>query len=164
MGQSQSINNNIKRDDPRFASNNTIFGKILRGELPADVLSEDEDTLCFRDISPVSEFHALIIPKRYIEHCGSMTLRDGPLLQDMELVALAAVQQQYPDLDVHEARENGTLALGYHRWPFITVKHLHLHAIYPMPAPWHFPITRTLAFPMGYGWFFPSSTTVIASL
>lgn len=42
----------------------TIFGKILEGEIPADVVYEDEEYLVFKDIQPKMKTHLLIIPKR----------------------------------------------------------------------------------------------------
>jgi histidine triad (HIT) family protein len=42
----------------------TIFMKIIRREIPADVIYEDEDTLAFLDIAPNSPGHALVIPKK----------------------------------------------------------------------------------------------------
>lgn len=41
----------------------TIFDKILSGELPADRVYEDEDVLAFRDINPQAPIHVLVIPK-----------------------------------------------------------------------------------------------------
>jgi histidine triad (HIT) family protein len=158
LGKSRT-NNNRPRDG--FTDNATVFGKILRGELPAHVLHEDEDVLCFRDIAPVSDFHVLVIPKRLIAHCGCVETSNVPLLQHMETVALQVLQTQHPSLDVGAARAANEISLGYHKWPFITVHHLHLHCIYPMPAPWYYPISRLLAFPQEYGRFFHSSTSVI---
>ena len=43
-----------------------IFCKIVAGELPADLLYEDDDIVAFRDISPQAPFHALIIPRAHI--------------------------------------------------------------------------------------------------
>lgn len=40
-----------------------VFAKILRGELPAEKLYEDEDTFAFMDIMPRSDGHALVIPR-----------------------------------------------------------------------------------------------------
>ena len=42
----------------------TIFGKIIRREVPAEILFEDEDTLAFLDIAPVAPGHTLVIPKK----------------------------------------------------------------------------------------------------
>lgn len=41
-----------------------MFSKIIRKEIPADIVFEDETTLAFRDISPVASIHVLIIPKK----------------------------------------------------------------------------------------------------
>lgn len=43
--------------------NDTIFGKIIRGEIPATKVYEDEQVLAFLDINPVSKGHTLLIPK-----------------------------------------------------------------------------------------------------
>jgi len=42
----------------------TIFHKILRKEIPADVVYEDEDVLVFKDINPKAETHLLLIAKK----------------------------------------------------------------------------------------------------
>jgi histidine triad (HIT) family protein len=44
--------------------NNTIFGKIIRGEIPATKVYEDEQFLAFLDINPVTKGHTLLIPKQ----------------------------------------------------------------------------------------------------
>jgi histidine triad (HIT) family protein len=41
----------------------TIFGKIIRKEIPAKILFEDEECLAFADVNPQAPFHALVIPK-----------------------------------------------------------------------------------------------------
>ena len=53
-------------DMPEYADNPTVFGRILEGSLPASIVEETETVLCFHDISPASEHHILIIPKRRI--------------------------------------------------------------------------------------------------
>ena len=150
---------NVAREG--FAENKTVFGKILRGELPADVLYEDDQVLVFRDIKPVSEHHALIIPKRLIDHAGWCTSEDVPLLRHMETIALQTLQAAYPSVDVQKAHAAGTVSLGFHKFPLITVHHLHLHCIYPMPVRWTMPMARLLAFPQDFGWFYHSSQSVI---
>ena len=47
--------------------NSNIFNKILNKEIPCDKIYEDEEILCFKDISPIANIHVLIIPKeKYI--------------------------------------------------------------------------------------------------
>ena len=45
----------------------TLFGKIIRGELPAHRVYEDEHVLAFLDVFPLSEGHTLVIPKQEAE-------------------------------------------------------------------------------------------------
>ncbi|MGC1346839.1 MAG: HIT domain-containing protein, partial [Methyloceanibacter sp.] len=42
---------------------NNVFAKVLRGELPSHKISEDQNTLAFLDIMPLSEGHALVVTK-----------------------------------------------------------------------------------------------------
>jgi histidine triad (HIT) family protein len=44
----------------------TIFGKILRGEVPCHKIYEDEHVLAFLDVNPLSRGHALVIPKQAV--------------------------------------------------------------------------------------------------
>jgi histidine triad (HIT) family protein len=48
------------------AADDCIFCKIIAGELPAEKLDEDEDTLSFMDINPWTRGHALVIPKHHV--------------------------------------------------------------------------------------------------
>ena len=45
-------------------SEETIFHRIVRREIPAEVVYEDDDVLAFRDINPVSPTHVLVVPKK----------------------------------------------------------------------------------------------------
>ena len=42
----------------------TIFDKILSGDIPSDKVYEDEDVLAFRDVNPQAPVHVLVIPKK----------------------------------------------------------------------------------------------------
>ena len=44
-------------------TDNTIFGKIIRREIPADIVYEDEHMIAFRDIAPQAPVHVLFVPK-----------------------------------------------------------------------------------------------------
>jgi histidine triad (HIT) family protein len=44
----------------------TIFAKIVKKEIPANIVFEDNQALCFQDINPVAPSHYLIIPKKPI--------------------------------------------------------------------------------------------------
>ena len=78
--------------------NNTVFGKILRGELPCRKVHEDEQVFAFHDIQPAAEVHFLIIPKKFIPTLADATAADTALLGHMlELVPVLARQEGLTD-------------------------------------------------------------------
>jgi histidine triad (HIT) family protein len=59
----------------------TIFSKIIRKEIPADIVFESETILAFRDINPQAPVHIIIIPKQSIAYTTEIDgKRDAPLL------------------------------------------------------------------------------------
>lgn len=65
----------------------TIFSKIVRREIPADVLYEDDAALAFRDIHPQAPVHFLVIPKKPIVSLATMDREDIGLLGHLQWVA-----------------------------------------------------------------------------
>ncbi|WP_126446877.1 histidine triad nucleotide-binding protein [Sulfuricystis multivorans] len=61
-------------------SNDCIFCKIVRGEIPCKKVYEDEDILAFHDIHPQAPVHFMVIPKRHIASLAEATMDDAPLL------------------------------------------------------------------------------------
>ena len=57
-----------------------LFCKITAGEIPGDILYEDDDVLAFRDINPQAPFHALVIPRRHVASLDDVSDDDGALL------------------------------------------------------------------------------------
>lgn len=102
--------------------NNNIFGKILRGEIPAHKVYEDENTLVFMDVMPQAEGHVLVVPKaasRNILDADPATL--GPLIAIVQKVAIAA--QEAFDAD-------GVTIMQFNEAPAgQSVFHLHFHVI-----------------------------------
>ena len=58
----------------------TVFHKIIRGEISADRVHEDDVCIVIRDIVPKAPVHLLVIPKRYVEHLGVSKVDDEALL------------------------------------------------------------------------------------
>ncbi|MCA1753867.1 MAG: histidine triad nucleotide-binding protein [Spirochaeta sp.] len=56
-------------------SDDTLFDKILRKEIPAEVVYEDESVLAFYDINPQAPVHVLVVPKA--RFCNVSELKDG---------------------------------------------------------------------------------------
>jgi histidine triad (HIT) family protein len=99
----------------------TIFGKILEGEIPCDLVYEDELCIAFRDINPTAPMHILVIPRDEIAQLNRMTAEQEPLIGHLMRVAgIVAKQEGYDDFRV--VVNNGAGA-GQ------TVFHLHLHVI-----------------------------------
>jgi len=65
----------------------TIFGKIIKGEVPCAKVFESETILAFNDIAPKAPVHILIIPKKEIPDLQSMKPEDYPLLGEIVAVA-----------------------------------------------------------------------------
>lgn len=77
-----------------MSENNTIFGKILRGELPCKKVYEDERVLAFHDIHPAAEVHFLIIPKKFIPTLADSQPEDAALLGHMLSLAPVLARQE----------------------------------------------------------------------
>lgn len=103
-----------------MSENNTIFGKILRGEIPCKKVFEDDDVLAFHDINPVAEVHFLIIPKKFIPTLADSTPTDAPLLGKM--LALAPVLAREQGLN-----DGFRTAINTGRMGRQDVYHLHIH-------------------------------------
>ncbi len=65
----------------------SIFTKIIRREIPAEIIYEQEDIIVIRDISPQAKTHLLIIPKKEIESIDHISIEDTKLLWEMFQVA-----------------------------------------------------------------------------
>ncbi|MCX8085519.1 MAG: histidine triad nucleotide-binding protein [Rhodocyclaceae bacterium] len=61
-------------------SQECIFCKIVRGEIPSRKVYEDEELLAFHDIHPQAPVHFMVIPKRHIASLADVTPEDAPLL------------------------------------------------------------------------------------
>jgi len=65
----------------------TIFAKILAGEVPADIVYQDDRVTAFRDIAPAAPTHILVIPNREIPTVNELVDDDALLVGHMVLVA-----------------------------------------------------------------------------
>ncbi len=99
----------------------TIFSRILRGEIPCDEVFSDEQCLAFRDVAPQAPVHVLVIPREAI--VGLQDVRDehAGLLGHLLLVATRVAKQE--GLKDWRTVINSGAAAGQ------TVFHLHVHVI-----------------------------------
>lgn len=103
--------------------NPTIFGKIIRGELPAQKVYEDDEVIAFRDINPAAPTHILIIPRKYVVNLLDAQPEDAALLGHMLLVAARVAKEQGLAEDGFRLAINNGEGVGQ------TVFHLHMHVL-----------------------------------
>jgi histidine triad (HIT) family protein len=106
----------------------TIFSKIVRREIPADIVAETDDCLAFRDVNPQAPVHVLVIPKQPLR---SLAEAQDPVLIGKVMLLAAEV-----------ARREGVEGSGY-RVVLNTgadggqsVFHLHAHVLGGRPMRW----------------------------
>ena len=100
----------------------TIFGKIIAGELPAEIVFENDRILAIKDICPVAPIHLLIMPKKEISNIQSMQPEDYPLIGEIIEVAQKLAKEFGVEQGYRLITNNG-LPAGQ------TVHHLHFHLI-----------------------------------
>lgn len=104
-------------------SEDTIFGKIIRREIPADIVYEDDLCLAFRDITPQAPTHVLVIPKKPIPKLADAANEDKELLGHMLLTVKSLAEQ----LEIAEDGYRVVINTGTNGGQ--TVFHLHMHLL-----------------------------------
>lgn len=101
----------------------TLFEKIIAGEIPADIVYQDDLVTAFRDINPAAPTHILIVPNKAIPTVNDLTSADEAVAGRMMLVAgqLAAAEGI--------AADGYRLIVNCNRHGGQEVYHLHMHLI-----------------------------------
>jgi histidine triad (HIT) family protein len=108
----------------------TIFGKIIRREIPADIVFENDDVLAFRDLNPQAPVHVLFIPKRAIATLNEAQAGDAELLGKLLLAAADYAKAQGFGEDGYRTVINTNTHGGQ------TVFHLHVHLLAGRQLSW----------------------------
>ncbi len=101
----------------------TLFAKIARREIPAQIVYQDEDVTAFRDISPAAPTHILIVPNKIIPTLNDATPADQMLLGKLLLTAQKLANEMGIAEDGYRAVMNVNSDAGQ------TVFHIHLHLL-----------------------------------
>ena len=101
----------------------TIFSKIIRHEIPADVVYEDDEILAFRDINPQAPVHVLIIPKIEIATLNDVQPAHAELIGKMVLTAQKIADQE------GIAEDGYRLVMNCNRHGCQVVFHIHMHLL-----------------------------------
>ena len=100
----------------------TIFGKIIKREIPADIVYEDDLCLAFRDVNPQAPTHVLLVPKKEIPRLVDAKAEDQALLGHLMITA-NKIAQQLGVGDAFRLVVNNGADAGQ------SVFHLHLHIL-----------------------------------
>jgi len=108
----------------------TIFQKIIRREIPAKIIFEDDDAIAFHDINPQAPVHVLIVPKKSIPRLDDATEADrvllGKLLQvAAELAAKLGIAKSGYRVVINSGPDAGE-----------SVPHLHVHLLGKRALAW----------------------------
>lgn len=100
-----------------------VFCKIVAGEIPSELLYQDEEVIAFRDINPQAPIHLVIIPKKHIPSLALLSEAESSLIGHMVNVAnqLAkgeGISEKGYRLAINYGKEGGQL-----------VPHLHMHLL-----------------------------------
>lgn len=112
-----------------MTNQDTIFGKIIRREIPADIVYEDDLALAFRDVNPQAPVHILVIPKKPIRALSDAQTEDtellGHLLQTVKKVVENEKLTNGYRVVINTGADGGQ-----------TVFHMHLHILSGRPLGW----------------------------
>ncbi|MEN9214264.1 MAG: histidine triad nucleotide-binding protein [Gloeomargarita sp. DG02_4_bins_56] len=103
-------------------SSDTIFGRIIRREIPATIVHEDDLCLVIQDINPQAPVHLLVIPKEPIPRLSQARPEHQALLGHLLLTAQQVAQ-------AHQLSEGYRLVINDGSQGGQTVYHLHLHLL-----------------------------------
>jgi histidine triad (HIT) family protein len=74
-------------------SDKTLFQRIADGEIPADIVYQDEHCVCFRDINPQAPTHVLLVPRKPIPRLSEATPEDHAVLGHLMVMARVVAEQ-----------------------------------------------------------------------
>ncbi|HMB57775.1 MAG TPA: histidine triad nucleotide-binding protein [Arenimonas sp.] len=104
-------------------SSDSIFDRIIRREIPADIVFEDEHLIAFRDIAPQAPVHVLFVPKRGVRTLNDVPAGDAESLGRLLLAAAAYAKRE-------GFAENGyRVLMNCNGDGGQTVFHIHLHLL-----------------------------------
>ena len=103
-------------------SEETLFTKIINGDIPADIVYEDEHCFAIKDIAPKAPTHLLVIPKKPIPRVVDASAEDKALLGHMMLMVVEIAKKAGVGEAFRVIINNGE-GVGQ------TVFHLHLHIL-----------------------------------
>ncbi|XP_068597235.1 adenosine 5'-monophosphoramidase HINT1 [Brachionichthys hirsutus] len=107
----------------------TLFGKIIRGEIPTNFIFQDDRCVAFNDINPQAPVHFLVVPKKPIVQLSQAEEGDASLLGHLLLVAKKCAEENHLSdgyrVVINDGRDGGQ-----------SVYHLHIHVLGKRQMAW----------------------------
>lgn len=100
-----------------------LFCRIVKGEIPAEIVHDGSETLAFRDINPKAPTHVLVIPKKHIASLGELKREDAGLMGEIIWTASEIAREEKLDQEGFRLAINSGPAAGQ------TVFHIHAHVM-----------------------------------
>ena len=114
--------NEVEKAQTAKAGGDTIFAKIIRKEIPAKIIFEDENVLAFHDVNPQAPVHFLVLPKKPIAALSTAEVEDEAILGKL----LLAVKKVAEDLKLDEGYR---VVINNGKHGCQSVYHLHVHVL-----------------------------------
>lgn len=99
-----------------------LFCKIRDGEIPGDIVYQDDDVLAFNDVNPQAPVHVLIIPKKHIATINDLSSTDEAVMGKLHTVAKMIAAD-------HGIEDGYRLVINCNEKAGQTVFHIHMHLI-----------------------------------
>lgn len=107
-----------------------LFCKIINGDIPADIVYQDDDVLGFKDVNPQAPTHVLFIPKKHIATVNDLETDDAQLAGKLYLAAKKVAS------DLGVADDGYRLVMNCNAGAGQTVFHIHLHMLAGRALSW----------------------------
>ena len=98
-----------------------LFCKIIAGEIPAEIVYQDEDILAFKDVKPAAPVHILIVPKKHLASVAEINSKDALLMGKLVMTAKKLAE----DFGISESGYKLLIRVG--KGGGQEVMHIHLH-------------------------------------
>ncbi len=109
---------------------NCLFCRILSGEIPAELLHQDEVCIVIRDINPQAPTHLLVIPREHLESLDEASRKDEPMLGHLLRAGARLANEQGLTESGYRTVINTGAGAGQ------SVFHLHVHVLGGRPLSW----------------------------
>ena len=113
-----------------MAEDSCLFCKIIAGDVPGDLVHQDERCVVVRDINPQAPMHVLVVPREHLESLDDAAQSDEPLLGHLLRVGARVANEQGHGESGYRTVINTGAGAGQ------SVFHIHVHVLAGRPLNW----------------------------